>query len=70
MVRKVVAARKLFPADKSKFDGWKGMKTNEIDGLLKSKLTQTQQAELKVFLQKSNVLYPQNDGTYAKTAQA
>jgi hypothetical protein len=70
LVRKVVAARKLFPAVKSNFDGWKVMKPGEIEGLLKSKLDQSQQKELEQFLKSSNVLYPQNDGTYAKTAQA
>jgi hypothetical protein len=70
LVRKVVAARKLFPTEKSKFDGWKSMKSTEIEGLLRSKLTPPQQEELKQFLDKSNVLYPQKDGTYAKTAQA
>ena len=70
LVRKVVAARKLFPADKSKFDGWKSMKSTEIEGLLRSKLSQPQQLELDQFLKSCNVLYPQNDGSYAKTAQA
>jgi hypothetical protein len=70
LVRKVVAARKLFPADKSKFDGWKAMKSSDIEGLLKSKLTESQRKELELFLKSSNVLYPQSDGTYAKTAQA
>ncbi len=69
LVRKVVAARKLVPADKSKFDGWETMKSNEIEGLLKSKLTAPQQEELKQFLANSNVLYPQKDGSYARTAQ-
>jgi hypothetical protein len=70
LVRKVVAARKLFPNDKLKFDGWKAMKSSEIEGLLKSKLTVPQQEELKKFLDESNVLYPQDNGTYARTAQA
>jgi len=66
-VRKVVAARKLFPAKKKDL-AWKGLGTKEIEALLARTLDQAELKELGAFLKDSNVLYPQKDGTYKTTA--
>jgi hypothetical protein len=67
-VRKVVAARKLFPAKKKDL-AWKDLGTKDIEGLLARTLDEREVKELNAFLKESNVLYPQKDGTYKTTAE-
>ncbi|HEV7441719.1 MAG TPA: hypothetical protein VGO18_03945, partial [Steroidobacteraceae bacterium] len=68
-VRRVVAARKLFPAKKKDL-AWKDLGTKDIEGLLARTLDEREVKELNAFLKESNVLYPQKDGTYKTTADA
>jgi hypothetical protein len=67
-VRRVVAARKLFPARKKDL-AWKDLGTKDIEGLLARTLDEKELKELDAFLKESNVLYPQKDGTYKTTAE-
>ena len=68
-IRKVVAARKLFPARKPDLT-WKDLNTKQIEALLAKVLSEAERKELETFLKESNVLYPQEDGTYKSTAEA
>jgi type VI secretion system protein VasG len=65
-IRKVVAARKLFPAKKPDL-AWKDLNTKQIETLLARVLSEQERMELDKFLKQSNVLYPQQDGTYKST---
>jgi hypothetical protein len=67
-VRRVVAARKLFPAKKKDL-AWKDLGTKDIESLLRRTLDEKELKELDAFLKESNVLYPQKDGTYKTTAE-
>lgn len=76
-IKKICAARKLFPEKRSEFDGWKRLtKTAEIDNLLKGKLTAEELKELnELMVLKSkeddlnaNLLHPKPSGGYAKGA--
>lgn len=67
LVRKAVAARKLFPAKKTALDGWKSMDSKDLEKKLSDVLGKADLAVLETFLKSSNVLYPQADGSYAPT---